>query len=393
MLNILYNMNGTDKIGWRYTIRAVEMANEIQLFRLSDDSSSDTRCVWDYTAWLLFTWQRCVGNLCRIPRHRFKMLTLAFSLYSYNLQRQPLVKEPPQSPLPDPAAYPQWYGELWVKYPLGKSPLPTHHALLFKAKADLWTVVNDFSVQFFRDSDSLRRLSHDQVCTYYNKLVSWYERLPDPLTPRKITLPNQIKLHVLYNLLVMDLLKPFIGHPWILRAPHRRFPDQSPRSAFQDAMVRFETTLRLYYLRHGYETLDIFLMQFLGVLASLMMELMAENEGKPVVESLRSTLLLAAKGIWHQGQSTYVAGAVTRLLARSMRAEDVGLLRRYIKLEPAQLRGRESLGPIQSIWPYFSVGHERLTETLTWKMELLALNGSVSPGGGLTEPRTERVGP
>ena len=32
ILNIIHNLNGSDKIGWRYTLKAIELADEIQLF-------------------------------------------------------------------------------------------------------------------------------------------------------------------------------------------------------------------------------------------------------------------------------------------------------------------------------------------------------------------------
>lgn len=42
-----------------------------------------------------------------------------------------------------------------------------------------------------------------------------------------------------------------------------------------DSRVKLETVLRLYYLRHGFDCWDIFLVQFLAVLAYASLEKMA----------------------------------------------------------------------------------------------------------------------
>ena len=64
LLNLIDAFNGFDKIGWRYTLRSFEMANEIQLFRKPrNDVGRDLRCVRDFTAWAFFVWQRCVAMI------------------------------------------------------------------------------------------------------------------------------------------------------------------------------------------------------------------------------------------------------------------------------------------------------------------------------------------
>lgn len=56
----IYALNALDRIGFRYTIRAVEMAYEIQLFQKAPEHmDADMKRVWGFTAWSLYTWQRC----------------------------------------------------------------------------------------------------------------------------------------------------------------------------------------------------------------------------------------------------------------------------------------------------------------------------------------------
>ncbi len=60
-LNIIHNLNGSDKIGWRYTLKAVELAGEIQLFESPPERyGREMLGVRAYTAWALFCWQTYV---------------------------------------------------------------------------------------------------------------------------------------------------------------------------------------------------------------------------------------------------------------------------------------------------------------------------------------------
>ena len=61
ILNHICNMSGADKIGWRYTIQAVQLAHKIELFTPAVDGQSDKLCAARaFTAWALFSWQRQV---------------------------------------------------------------------------------------------------------------------------------------------------------------------------------------------------------------------------------------------------------------------------------------------------------------------------------------------
>lgn len=62
LLNVLYLFNGSDKIGWRYSLRAIEMAHEINLFAPTPpEMDREMRNVREYTAWVVFMWQRYVS--------------------------------------------------------------------------------------------------------------------------------------------------------------------------------------------------------------------------------------------------------------------------------------------------------------------------------------------
>lgn len=57
ILHIVYNMNGTDELGYRYLEQAVEMANSLDLFKPSAVASRKKRNARELTAWVLYGWQ------------------------------------------------------------------------------------------------------------------------------------------------------------------------------------------------------------------------------------------------------------------------------------------------------------------------------------------------
>ncbi|KAK3383676.1 hypothetical protein B0T24DRAFT_58979 [Lasiosphaeria ovina] len=340
LLNLIDAFNGFDRVGWRYTLRALDMANEIQLFRATrPDIGQDVRSVRDFTAWVFFGWQSVVCH------HYFRV---------------PLMKEPPESSLPDPIQCPQFYSETYVKYPSTQSRLPTYHGLLFKAKADLWSIANGITlVQVGPSNSNLpRKLSVDQILGFYNRMTAWLRNLPEPLSPRRIVMPHQLKLHMHYHILLIALLKPIVNYDWGNRNQGVTLPAMTPREAYLDSLVYFETTLRLYYLRHGFSALDSFLTHFLGSLSQLTVEAINTNEDPSIMEALRSTLLLCIKGIKDQSQSYYIARGVLRLQVSLMRDQDVELLKRFVMIEADDVIFGPLEHPIQSDWPAYTLAHE-----------------------------------
>ncbi|KAL2261349.1 hypothetical protein VTK26DRAFT_4346 [Humicola hyalothermophila] len=338
LINLIHNLNGSDKIGWRYTKRAIDMGNEIQLWSGPLGSHGpEMQSVRAYTAWGLFGWQ---------------------CLNSYHYLEPPLLTEAPKPPLPDPSAQPQWYGELWIKYPLTQSLVPTCHGHLFKAKADFWAIMNDFLLLRFPHHRSPTNLSLDQTFGFYNRLQAWLHNLPEPLSARKVVLPQQLKAHMHYYHMLIDLFTPILQYTGVDRIP---LPKQ-PRDIYRDAVDHLETIVRLYYLRHGFEGFDGYLLHFLGSLNHLTMTTIEAGTDSRFLESRRSTILLLTKGIHDQGRNSFVARAILRLQVRSMRPEDVELLKRFVDIETEQM----VFGPLEqtvySNWPTYDVGLEAKAE-------------------------------
>ncbi|KAK4216540.1 hypothetical protein QBC37DRAFT_86806 [Rhypophila decipiens] len=375
LLNLTYNCNGSDAIGWRYTARALDMAREIGLFDGADEyGDRHTQCVRTYTAWAVYLYQ---------GTHR------------YHCFRAPVIKDPPQSRLPDPNQYPEWYGELWVRYPYGLPRTPTHHALVWKARADLLTICIEYANLAFKESASalVAELPVSQILKFYDRLIRWREELPDPLTPKKIVMPNHLKLHMYYNLILVNILRPVVHDRvdggdlspfhWPLLPSHR----SSPRDAYLDAKIHFDTALRLYYLRHGFEVPDSFIGQFLSSLTRLTVDAINEDPTSPFVEDWRSTVLLTAKGVYEQSKSVYVMRALLQIQIGLMTPRDVERLKHFARIEKAQEIHAPLEEPIHSNWPTYIVGHEHGAENLTRQLGNLSLGPATSSSSGSRKGR------
>jgi hypothetical protein len=104
--------------------------------------------------------------------------------------------------------------------------------------------------------------------------------------------------------------------------------DVSVQRALNEAKARLETILRLYYLRHGYESYDVFLLSVLSFLG--FMQLKTMNSIDPgELENRRSTIALVAKGLHDQSRNCYLAEIVFRLMKRNMGTDSHYLLKDF----------------------------------------------------------------
>lgn len=93
-----------------------------------------------------------------------------------------------------------------------------------------------------------------------------------------------------------------------------------------EANAHLETLIRLYFLRHGFESFEPFLIHPLNVLGFSTINKINANPTSLDIDTTRSTIILAAKGMYDQGQSHYIGHVTLRFLRRSMRPEEMQLL-------------------------------------------------------------------
>ncbi|KAM0205110.1 hypothetical protein ACHAQI_009473 [Fusarium lateritium] len=127
--------------------------------------------------------------------------------------------------------------------------------------------------------------------------------------------------------------------------------DRSVQKTLSDAKIRLETLLRLYYLRHGYESYDIFMIHLLSFIGFMHIKATKGAEATEV-ESRRSAVVLTAQGLRDQSRSCYLAGLVFRIMKGNMGVEGERLLKEIEDLQEED--GEEEMllaEQIQSSWP------------------------------------------
>ncbi|KAI5928338.1 hypothetical protein F4810DRAFT_719950 [Camillea tinctor] len=323
LIHLEYFINGVDELGRPYLKDSIEMACRLGIFNPNIYRDQEWQSVVEVTAWGLFNWQ------AQVAFHTFQ---------------PPLLPDPPQYPLLEQATENL---ELHVKYPLGEEPIHTSNNLLFKALCSFRVMINNVAKETCKSPRNSFEISYNEALFFRVSLTTWYENLPDPLKPHNIALPSHLNLHMHYHNLLIYLFEPFENMVPIDGA-------DSPGDIVTQSKACFETLLRLYYLRHGFESYDVALLQFLPLLAfSALRDLPAaftSNNG-PRLEELRSTIMLCAKGLWDQGRNSFASQALFWLYLESLDPGEVQLVRDTIEPEMPDDTMDVIAREVRSSWP------------------------------------------
>lgn len=333
MLNVALSLCGLDKPGWAYSEHALAMATRMGLFNGTHQfQSRRMRDAADFTAWAAFSWAAYVQ-----PTLPCTPLLTPTSEISFAFHRLPTVPDPPTTPLPSPAENPQWYGELWLRYPHSNARYPFRYGYIFKALAELMVILHDAS-KFLFSSPPLA--TTEALATTCARFTQWYAGLPPSLLPRNIALPAQLRLHLWYYQAILHtmhnsppLLTP-LTDPTVLAA----FSGVHPRTLVAHAKTAFETLLRVYYLRHGFDRLDMTCTAFFLQQGFVSIEALAKGEDPA---RHRSTLVLVAKCLYDQGKSAHMARTLYQLLVAQLPGEVVEELGRFAGSWRGEMRAED----------------------------------------------------
>ncbi|KAK7980988.1 hypothetical protein PG989_013445 [Apiospora arundinis] len=356
ILNSICNMNGIDELGWPFLRKSLSMAQQLDLFVHSPESSRLWQIVAGTTAWSLFNWQA-----------------------------PPMVDEAPTCPLPNPEVEPDYYGDVRVKFPGSDSATSISNGAVFKAISKFRKIMNEVSQKSFKEPQSSTYITLNDAYDAYDKLQTWYQRLPEALTPDRIALPSHLKLHMHFHILIVGLFEPYAHVESANNQP-------APELIVAKSKACFETLVRIYYLRHGFESCDTTLLQFLPMLAfSTLSDLRAADSKELDPEkrkSLISTLVLCAKGIWEQGRNYYGSEAVFHLLQGSLRPEDADLSeilkREVVSCDDEDDRMAIMIREVRSQWPIgvYSATKEPIDHSLHEFIRWLEPQASKGKGKG-----------
>lgn len=126
---------------------------------------------------------------------------------------------------------------------------------------------------------------------------------------------------------------------------------QLPEHIVLHSKATLEILLRAYYLRHGFDYLDSYLIALLMETCLAAIGNIKAHNGKEELLALQSTVILLAKGIYEQGRNLFLGQVVYQLVEGRMRSEEAEMLKRFVKHEPAGDNSDAGLQLVQMDWP------------------------------------------
>ncbi|KAF4344780.1 nitrogen assimilation transcription factor nirA [Fusarium beomiforme] len=321
VLALVYIANGSDEVGRSYLIQAVAAAHAMQLFSIkpktSDDRDYKARAV---TAWGLFGLQ---------------------AVQCFHAFKAPLLLMPPSIPIADQDGC---CGEFELYYPSTQGPVQVNYGHTFQALSELRVIINDVAAVFFSDLKVTSQNAVNKIRGFCIRLDSWYRNLPPDLSAREICFPWQLKIHMHYYHLSIYLLET------LCMSSTQALHDESVQKVLSDAKTRLETLLRLYYLRHGFVSHDVFVLSPLSFLGFMEVKSLKGADGAEL-EGRRSTVVLVAKGLRDQSENCYLARLLLLILKGSIGSQNDFLLK---DLEIEEEDGEEvkvMKEQVNSSWP------------------------------------------
>lgn len=147
-----------------------------------------------------------------------------------------------------------------------------------------------------------------------------------------------------YHHLILTLFEPLLDS--------NTSYEPSPRQLVRDASVQLHTLLRLYYLRHGYDAMDLYIVIPLVLAGFKALDAIEKMPDIEELETLRSTLILVANGLYNQRRNHYLAEVLYRVVRGRMRPEEARLLRSTMDLTESENDERHALRQqVRSHWP------------------------------------------
>ncbi|KZM24621.1 DNA binding [Ascochyta rabiei] len=341
VIHAILNVNGLSTVGDFYISQAVVMAHNLRIFEpVSVQSDDRLRKGREFTAWALWLWQVAV---------------------SYYYRRPPFIRNPPAFAAPDPDVDLEWYGDIYVRYPLSPTVTRMYLGHVIKATIDLRLIVNDISLLQFVHNEE-KELSPQQVLDFKARLDGLMKQLPVTLAPRRISLPCHLNVHTEFYIFMHSLFQGQVTtQKTSLASPHL-FDGRTAIQIQDEAYVRFETIVRLRYLRHSFKAYDAWGIFFLVYLGNLALHALIEEDSNltnrlTTTDVIRSTALLCINGLIDQSQCVYSGTLLSYSMIERLSPVEKTLLGRHISPSIGQVDK-----PFDSQWPMPNIKVERNEE-------------------------------
>ncbi|KAK9426263.1 hypothetical protein SUNI508_02704 [Seiridium unicorne] len=350
IMNVTHWLNGVDALGWSLLQKSINMAQQLSLFSPSPESDPMWQKAAAITSWSIFNWQ---------------------ALQCYHMFQSPILAAPPSHDLPDPDLDASIYGEVYIKYPGSEQQLRMNHGHVFRAVSEFRSILN--AVASEAHSGGGKKLPSARVHYYWRSIANWYERLPTCLTSKNIALPSHLKVHMHMHVLLIGIFEPF---EHLSRSVPPGDP-LNPGTIVAQSKASLETLVRLYYLRHGFESYDPTMVLFVSLLAWSSLRdhrKMQAERNSPHIDAVLSTLVLCAKSLWDQGNNYFLSEVIFRLFKSCLPSKDeVRLLREVVEADEDASRIRLMIQEVRSTWPVgifstaaASIEESRLSRFIAW---------------------------
>lgn len=144
-------------------------------------------------------------------------------------------------------------------------------------------------------------------------------------------------MHLQY--IIMLLLEPFVASgqdSTSITLPNGK--SKPVRVILDESRVGFETLIRVYYLRHSFETYAPVMVQFLSVLGFLSVQrAMTEPISPGALKPYQSSVILATLGLSNQAQQAFLANAMFRLLFSKVPPSMTDVTNQYCSLNTSAI--------------------------------------------------------
>ncbi|KAI9154761.1 Nitrogen assimilation transcription factor nirA [Paramyrothecium foliicola] len=351
ILGRIYDTNCCDKASWAYFAQGFAMAREMKLFdRTSVRRSKDMQKARDITAWGLFAFE---------------------SMASFYYYQAPSGDCPLLQSLPDPDEAAEYYGEIWVKYPLAQTLVPIRMGECILANLRLQHLTYVIAVHLFpKVRNNNTRWSLDQARRFYSQLRAWYAELPSSFSPAELVFPPQILLLVQYYNILCTLFDPFTTQTPRSESPPNntlqirylieeetdagsKLPvNQTPEEIVTDAKICLETLMHLFYRRHSFESFFTFALIGISQMGFEAVKRISEPHTDPALyEAMRATVVLCGKGLRDLHNNFYLAEVVLRVYCDSLRPQDQNLLLQFSSISEEAERKALVAKHAHTAWP------------------------------------------
>lgn len=143
---------------------------------------------------------------------------------------------------------------------------------------------------------------------------------------------------MLYHNLIINLHELVTAHADALSTDSRW---EGSRSALAHSKLCFETLIRLYFLRHGYESADVYLTHPLAVMAFMSLQKLGAATSPmdeaatctSELDDVRSTLFLTAKGLSDQAENFHIPYTVLQAIQHNMSPQDLNTLATFLNFK------------------------------------------------------------